>query len=161
MTPCRSCELTADPGKSPGGSILDTGLWSLTHAIEPIPMVGWLILQPRRHVEHFADLTADEALQYGPLVQHICQTLSTELAPAKIYLAMFAEARGFAHLHTHLIPRSADMPEERRGPRVFEYLRQAGTENQNLGDVRAAIRLAESLRVRLSTRQQSRGSSSA
>jgi hypothetical protein len=41
---------------------------------------------------------------------------------AKTYLMQFSEAAGFAHLHLHLVPRMADQPAERRGPRIFGYL---------------------------------------
>ncbi|HET8599159.1 MAG TPA: hypothetical protein VFL99_02455 [Segeticoccus sp.] len=41
---------------------------------------------------------------------------------AKSYVAQFAEAEGFAHTHFHLIPRPADLAEDRRGPNVFGYL---------------------------------------
>ncbi len=29
---------------------------------------------------------------------------------------LFAEKEGFAHLHLHLVPRMADIPEDRKGP---------------------------------------------
>ena len=33
-----------------------------------------------------------------------------------------AEAEGFEHLHVHTVPREEDMPPERRGKRVFDWL---------------------------------------
>lgn len=40
----------------------------------------------------------------------------------KTYVVQFAEAEGFAHTHVHVIPRAADMPEDRIGPAVFGCL---------------------------------------
>ena len=37
----------------------------------------------------------------------------------KTYVALFAEAEGFEHLHVHVIPRQADLSPEFRGPRIF------------------------------------------
>ncbi len=44
--------------------------------------------------------------------------------PLATYVAQFAEAEGFAHGHFHVVPRTADLPAELRGPRVFGLLRQ-------------------------------------
>lgn len=40
------------------------------------------------------------------------------------FVAFFAEAEGFAHLHVHVVPRSDDLPREHLGPGVFQYLQQ-------------------------------------
>jgi diadenosine tetraphosphate (Ap4A) HIT family hydrolase len=37
-------------------------------------------------------------------------------------VAFLAEAEGFEHLHIHVVPRAQDMPPERRGKRVFDWL---------------------------------------
>jgi diadenosine tetraphosphate (Ap4A) HIT family hydrolase len=39
----------------------------------------------------------------------------------------FSEAEGFSHLHLHLVPRSADQPEDARGPRAFVHLTDDST----------------------------------
>lgn len=54
---CLTCLLNQGGGKAPGGVIYEDALWRLEHVVEPIPMVGWLILKPLRHVEQFANLT--------------------------------------------------------------------------------------------------------
>jgi diadenosine tetraphosphate (Ap4A) HIT family hydrolase len=41
----------------------------------------------------------------------------------KTYIAQFAEAEGFAHVHFHVIPRSPGLAEELRGPRIFQMMR--------------------------------------
>ncbi|GAB3938861.1 hypothetical protein GCM10027614_19830 [Micromonospora vulcania] len=37
-------------------------------------------------------------------------------------MVQFAEQEGFAHVHFHVVPRMPDLPDERRGPRIFGYL---------------------------------------
>ncbi|HEX5572882.1 MAG TPA: HIT family protein, partial [Ktedonobacterales bacterium] len=101
---CVACRANRGAIVAPGGALYDDGLWRLEHTFEPIPMVGWLVLKPPRHVESLADLTADEAAALGPLLQRITRAMRETLAPAKVYAALFAES--VAHLHIHLIPRA-------------------------------------------------------
>jgi len=143
---CLTCRLNQGEGRAPGGVTYEDHLWRLEHAIEPIPLVGWLVLKPLRHVEQFADLSEDEVAAFGPLTRRIAQAMTEVLHPEKIYLTLYAEGPGFAHLHVHIIPRFADTPPERRGPRVFEYLRESSQTGRNLGDPAAAEDVAAAIR---------------
>jgi diadenosine tetraphosphate (Ap4A) HIT family hydrolase len=153
---CLTCRLNEGEGRAPGGVIYQDGLWRLEHAIEPIPMAGWLVLKPLRHVEHFADLTPEEAAVFGPLTRQITQAMREVLRPEKIYLSLYAEAVGFAHLHVHIIPRFAGTPDDRRGPRVFDYLRESSQTGRNLADVQEAVRVAAAIRHLLEPSAQGR-----
>jgi len=132
---CLTCRLNRGDLPSPGGIIYQDDLWQLQHDIEPIALVGWLILKPLRHVEAFADLTPEEASAFGPLTRRVTRAMTEVLHPSKIYLSLYAEAAGFAHVHVHLIPRYADTPPERRGPGIFEYLRESKASGQNRGAI--------------------------
>jgi len=147
---CRTCAIIRgdEPG-GPGGLIYGDQYWGVEHAIEPIPMVGWLVLRPWRHVEAFADLTPEEATSFGPAVHRITKAMEEVLHPAKIYLSLYAEATGFAHLHVHLIPRFPDTPKDRRGPHIFAYLSEAGHTRRNGGDPIQAAAVAREIAVRL------------
>lgn len=146
---CRTCELNAVLSTSTGGVILQTHHWRLEHIIEPIPMLGWLILKPMRHVEAFADLSEEEAAACGGLIRRITRAMMNVLNPEKIYLSMFMEAEGFAHLHVHLIPRSEAVPQPLRGPSIFSYLKQSTREGRNLARPEDARKLADSIRSHL------------
>lgn len=143
---CLTCLLNQGDGKAPGGVIYQDGLWRLEHVLEPIPMVGWLVLKPLRHVEHVADLTDREARTFGPLTRRITRAMREVLRPEKIYLSLYAEAPGHAHLHVHLIPRFADTPPDRRGPHIFEYLRESSESRRNRGDPAVAANVAQAIR---------------
>lgn len=136
---------------APGGVIYDDGSWRLEHILEPIPMVGWLVLKPLRHVETIAGLTMDEATAFGQLSKHIVEAMEMALDPAKVYLCMFAEAENFAHIHFHFIPRFEDTPTERRGPKSFDYLRDASVQGRNMGDIMELDRVVSAIRERLRT----------
>jgi diadenosine tetraphosphate (Ap4A) HIT family hydrolase len=72
------------------------------------------------------------------------------LHAVKVYVSLYAEAENAAHIHIHLIPRAEGLPEDRRGPLVFNYLAEAHREGRNLGDIEAAGRASEAIRARLS-----------
>jgi diadenosine tetraphosphate (Ap4A) HIT family hydrolase len=146
---CLTCRINRGEIASPGGTIYRDDLWCLEHDIEPIALGGWLVLKPLRHVEAFADLTEQEAAAFGPLTRRITQVMTEVLRPVKIYLSMYMEAEGFAHLHVHLIPRFADTPTDHRGPRIFEYQREAKQRGPNAEMLAAAVGYAGEIRRRL------------
>jgi len=133
---CGTCRANRGEIPTPGGVIYQDELCRLEHTFEPIPLVGWLVLKPLRHVEMFAELTDDESATLGPpLIRRTTGAMREVLQPAKIYVCQFSEAEGFEQLHIHLIPRFADTPADLRGPRVFDLLSQATARRRNLGDL--------------------------
>ena len=96
--------------------------WRVAHAFNTA-LPGWLVLLPRRHVTAVHDLTNAEASALGTWQVSLSQALRSITGCAKTYIDQFAEAEGFAHVHFHIVPRTAELPQEQRGPRVFELLR--------------------------------------
>jgi diadenosine tetraphosphate (Ap4A) HIT family hydrolase len=144
---CLACRANRGDLMPPGGVIYQDALWRLEHCLEPIPMVGWLILKPLRHVETFADLTPDEAASLGPLARRITRAMTEVLAPARVYVCLYAEA--VSHVHFQLIPRYHETPREHWGPGVFDLLSVASDQGRSLADVEAAAWAASSIRQRL------------
>jgi diadenosine tetraphosphate (Ap4A) HIT family hydrolase len=95
--------------------------WRVAHA-SGTSLPGWLVVLPRRHVTALDQLTADEAAELGPLLRALTTALREVLGCSKTYVALFAEAEGFAHVHFHLIPRQPDLDPLLRGPRIFSLL---------------------------------------
>ncbi|MBS2535889.1 HIT family protein [Catenulispora sp. NF23] len=95
--------------------------WRVAHAIgTSVP--GWLVLLPRRHVTAIAELSDAEAAGLGTWQVRLSRALHAVVGCEKTYVAQFAEAAGFGHVHFHIIPRMADLPEDSRGPRMFQQL---------------------------------------
>ncbi len=95
--------------------------WRVAHAFgSAVP--GWLVLLPRRHIISIAELTGPEAASLGTWQVRLSRALHTVLGCQKTYVAQFAEAEGFAHVHFHIVPRAADLASEFRGPRIFQLL---------------------------------------
>jgi diadenosine tetraphosphate (Ap4A) HIT family hydrolase len=142
---CGSCAALAQSSPAPRDALAATGTWALAHAFS-VGLEGWLVLLPRRHVASIDALTEAEAAALGPLLRAASGALRAVTGCAKTYVAQFAEAAAFSHVHFHVIPRAADLEERFRGPRVFALM-GAAEHPEVPADRRDAIALA--LRHRL------------
>ena len=77
---------------------------------------------PRRHVTVIDQLTVEKAADLGPRLCALTAALCEVLGCRKTYVALFAEAEGFAHVHFHVVPGQPDLDPGLRGPRVFGLL---------------------------------------
>ncbi|MFC8591464.1 HIT family protein [Streptomyces atroolivaceus] len=119
--------------------------WRVAHSFNTA-VPGWLVLLPRRHVTAVHDLTDAEASTLGTWQVGLSRALRDVTGCDKTYVVQFAEAEGFAHVHFHIVPRTADLPQEQRGPGVFELLRRPRPERVTAAQ---ADETARSLRARL------------
>lgn len=120
-TECLTCTRDSQPDLPPRERVHVGPRWRVAHAFGTA-LPGWLVVVPRRHVTALDELTPEEAADLGPLLSSVTAAMRSVLGCAKSYVALFAEAEGFAHVHFHLIPRAADLPADLRGPRIFELL---------------------------------------
>lgn len=97
--------------------------WRVAHAFGT-PLPGWLVLVPRRHVTTIAELTDAEAVTLGLWQVRLSRALQEITGCAKTYVAQFAEADGFSHVHFHVVPRMAELATGLHGPRIFELLQR-------------------------------------
>ncbi len=122
MTGCYPCRMNvAGSDLPPREQVYDDSRWRVAHALSS-RLPGWLVVLPRRHITSLAELTSEEAVALGPLLQRLTVALAEVTGCEKTYAALFAEAEGFEHLHVHVVPRVPDLPDDRRGPQIFEYL---------------------------------------
>jgi diadenosine tetraphosphate (Ap4A) HIT family hydrolase len=148
---CVSCGHNERPDLPPRERIYVGPGWRVAHAFGTA-LPGWLVLLPRRHVTALDELTAAEAEELGPLLQAVTGALREVTGCDKTYVALFAEAEGFAHVHFHVIPRHGDLDLELRGPRVFGLL--GADPARSVPDAvmdEIALRIAASLTVRRET----------
>ena len=139
---CGTCKGARGELDAPGPVIYEDRLWFLAHMAQPIAMAGWLVLAPRRHIESVAALTPAEARALGPLVTRAAAALERITGVKKVYVALFAEAKHFPHIHFHLIPRPARLPTRLRGPLIFELMRT----DRDRAPIGEAERIAERMR---------------
>ncbi len=129
---CYTCARDAQADQAlPWEHVASDSLWRVAHAFNSA-LPGWLVLLPRRHVTAIADLTDDEARSLGSWQVRLSRALHEVLSCPKTYVAQFAEAEGFSHVHFHIVPRPPDLPRELRGPRIFQLL--GATDRQQVGE---------------------------
>jgi diadenosine tetraphosphate (Ap4A) HIT family hydrolase len=134
---CLSClGLAGTPRISPGPPIYVGKYWQVEHAY-PSKVVGWLVIALRRHAIALHELTPSEFAELGSVLELTVRALHGALSPAKEYAACYAEARGFEHIHFHVVPRPHDMPEELRGAGSFELLQVSRSEAADPAAVKA------------------------
>lgn len=102
-------------------NILATPNWDVAHAFGT-DIEGWCVVVARRHIISLAELTDAEAGELGPLVRDLSRALEEVVGSTKTYLAQFAEHPDHHHVHLHVVPRAADLPEDSRGPGIFSRL---------------------------------------
>lgn len=120
---CLSClSLSGERSISPGPIVYEGTYWVVDHAYPTIHL-GWLVILPRRHVEALHELSREEFLELAEIQYRLAQTMHLDSCVQKEYLMCFAEGKGFPHVHIHMVPKSADLPDEHKGPHIFERLK--------------------------------------
>jgi diadenosine tetraphosphate (Ap4A) HIT family hydrolase len=64
--------------------------------------VGTLIVKPKRHVLHVAELTSDEASELGPIIQRTASVVAELLSPDQIYVCLWSHT-GEEPVHIHWV----------------------------------------------------------
>lgn len=119
---CKGCELSEGNGDPPGSIIvkLDGG-WILNHYGGPEGFLGWLALQPKRHVMRLAKLNDVETSALGHNIKLVDKALTDYWIEhfsrdrlERVYIVYFFESAFDEcsekyHLHIHLIPRTKRM----------------------------------------------------
>lgn len=119
---CVTCELTAKRLEMPlCERIYETEHWRVVHAFNT-SLPGWLVVIAKRHVSSFAELTEAEASEFGPFLQQVSRALQKVTGAVKTYTILFAEHPEHPHVHFHVVPRAADMPEDERARNIFKHL---------------------------------------
>lgn len=72
--------------------------------------LGYLFVEPRRHVREIGDLTAEEAASFGQLSVRASAALQQVAGADHVYAAVIGH--DVPHLHLHLIPRYPGTPRE-------------------------------------------------
>ena len=106
MQNCGVCDHHRSTSDQFNYEIVRTTHWVFRHHPAPAPLLGWLLLDSRRHLSGPIDFQPDEAASLGKAIQ-IGSGLVQRLTKCdRVYAIAFGE--GAHHLHLHLIPRFQD-----------------------------------------------------
>jgi histidine triad (HIT) family protein len=107
----------------PGGAIFEDELVYSSHSMIPEgktqAYLGYLIVEPKRHVEGLQNLSKQESAALGVLITRLSQALVISEKAEHVYL--FVLGHNTPHLHFHLIPRYANTPREWWGIHLDEW----------------------------------------
>ena len=107
----------------PGGVIFEDSLFYASHSMIPQGQtkayLGYLLIEPKRHVEGLQNLNEKESAAIGVLITRLSRALINIEKAEHVYL--FVLGHHAPHLHYHLIPRYPDTPKEYWGMRVDEW----------------------------------------
>ena len=139
-TDCTICRQNSGEINLAEHVIWENNSWLVRHHSAPYPVVGWLLLQPKRHVQGIAYLSAKEVTEYAFIAQAISLSLQNALNVSKVYTIAFGES--VAHMHQHFIARDKEMPPEFLGFGIADLYRgisNSTIESKDANDVRKLI----------------------
>jgi len=84
-----------------GGIIVETEHWLVDHTIGSLG-VGTLIVKPKRHVVHVAELTPAEAAELGPLLREVSAAVTKVADPDQVYISLWSH-QGGTPVHIHFV----------------------------------------------------------
>jgi histidine triad (HIT) family protein len=142
---CAVCLKHLRQGPLAGEIIHETELLVASHA--PITeaggvYLGYLFVEPRRHISELGDLSEQEAEALGLMTMRLARVLQQAQAADHVYSAVVGHHE--EHLHVHLIPRYPDTPPEYWWTKVLEW------PDAPRGDAEAVSEVAARLRFGLS-----------
>lgn len=109
---CLACDLAEGRRPLPGGVLHDSGRWLVEHCVGPLG-VGTLVVKPRRHVLHVAELEDGEAAELGPLLRRAADIVTELTGAEQVYVCLWSHAGGFpVHIHFVVQPVTSETKEE-------------------------------------------------
>jgi len=149
MEECFICSKHRRMAELPGGILLADEQCLVSHLPLVLPQgpqesvyLGYLMVEPRRHVAELSDLSAPEASSLGCLAASASTALRTATGAEHVYAAVIGH--GVEHLHLHLIPRYPGTPREYWWTRVDEWPDAPRGDAARIDELAHAIRAAAS-----------------
>lgn len=134
----------------PGGLIAEVGGWLVEDCIGPLG-IGTLVVKPRRHVLRFAELTAEEAAAFGPVMRRVTSAVTAETGCDQTYVTQWAHA-GWTPGHIHFVVQPAWDSQRERFERPGPFMQVAMFEANEAMDEAEIEAFCQRVRARLGLR---------
>jgi diadenosine tetraphosphate (Ap4A) HIT family hydrolase len=92
--------------------------WLIRHSSET-NILGYLILESRRHFLDLSFANESELQSYATLLARAISAVRTVIKPERVYTFTLSEA--VPHYHVHIIPRTDAIPRNYRGRGILSY----------------------------------------
>jgi len=112
----------------------------------PTAALGYLVVEPLRHVAALGDLTDDEAARIGVVANRLSRLVREVAGAEHVYAFVFGDT--IPHLHVHLAPRYPGSPAHLQGLGAVGIQRSVDVPR---GDRAAVDELCDRLRAAIST----------
>lgn len=120
---CFMCRKHRGEIVQPGGAILHDDQVYIGHAQirpgESTAYLGYLMVEPERHIPGLERLRDDEAQVLGSWVARMSRALVAVVGADHAYAFVIGDR--VPHVHIHIVARYPGAPEEYRGPQVDEW----------------------------------------
>ena len=118
---CQFCQIQQGLVSVPGGQVYEDELVSAHHYSqgEESIYMGYLVVQTRRHVPTFAELTDAEAQAVGLLITRLGRALKACVGAERTYIVFYGEV--VPHLHVLLTARYPGTPPEYWRSSVYDW----------------------------------------
>jgi diadenosine tetraphosphate (Ap4A) HIT family hydrolase len=143
------CRLIHEPDLCPGGILYETDHWVVQHSTGPLP-VGTLIVKPRRHCVHLADLHAHESSELGPLLQLIASVVQTLSQADQTYVSLWSH-RDWIPGHIHFVVQPAWTSQSERFSQPGARLQAEMFEAGDYPDTEEIVAFCDKVQRRLGT----------
>jgi diadenosine tetraphosphate (Ap4A) HIT family hydrolase len=100
MNNCKICQKQQSHGPY---FVMEKGHFVIYHAPVEKQLLGYLYVEPKRHVESWNNLTMDEKSELPEIISQMEKMLYQEVQAERVYTLTVGEV--VRHLHVHLIPR--------------------------------------------------------
>ena len=99
MVGCLACDLTQGRREAPGGCVFEDDYLRVEHCVGPLG-VGTLIVKPKRHVLHVAELREDEVSGLGTVLLRAARVVTELLHPDQVYVCLWSHtSQEPVHIH--------------------------------------------------------------
>jgi diadenosine tetraphosphate (Ap4A) HIT family hydrolase len=149
MPGCLACDLASGATPLPGGLIHETNAWRVEHCVGPLGL-GTLVVKPKRHVTHVADLDRVESDELGPLLRRVGIVVRRLSDAEHAYVCLWSH--GPAHIHFVVQPVSQGVVEDAgvQGPALQAAMFQRAEEADNRAIEESAERARQLIGMGLS-----------
>jgi diadenosine tetraphosphate (Ap4A) HIT family hydrolase len=100
---------------------------SVSHGPIDSGILGYLLIEPKRHVEDWDELTDEEFFEITSIIRKVTAFLRENYRAERVYTVAISEL--VRHLHIHVIPRSVD--NELKGLPLIEQVTQQTNKSLN------------------------------
>ncbi len=134
-TACFICDRQSDQKNV----VFQDGHWTLRHSAET-KLLGYFLLESRRHLLDLSEANEAEAASYGPLLGRIMKAIREVVNSERVYT--FSLGESVPHYHLHLIPKTQAVPRRYKARGIMQLPLEPAADPSLVEEACARIRRA-------------------